>query len=78
VAKLCKPYRRFALFMKAIPGAATLSERIATVTGMRAGMPDPVFVATMQGVIGMPWRIGDRVGLQAATCRCWTRPVFLR
>ncbi len=53
-------------FMRAILAASSESERVATVTGMHAGMPADVFSALMRSITGSNWSMGDWTGLKAA------------
>ncbi|SOE17522.1 hypothetical protein SAMN05877838_2422 [Hoeflea halophila] len=62
------PPEEMALYSRAMLGAATPSERVAMVTGMHAGMPDNVFAAFMETVVGHPWRHGDWNALEASLC----------
>ncbi|WP_417424623.1 hypothetical protein [Hoeflea sp.] len=56
------------LFTRAMLGAASRPERIGMVDGMRAGMPEGVFLGLMAAVVGHPWQSGDWMELEAALC----------
>lgn len=62
------PPDEMALFTRAMLGAATRPERVATVTGMSAGMPPEVFAGFMASVVGRPWTMGDWDALERAVC----------
>jgi hypothetical protein len=55
-------------FMRFMLGAATRSERIATVTEMKAGMPPEVFGQTFAAIVHPQWRHDDWDEMERVLC----------
>ncbi len=55
-------------FLRLMLGAATRSERIATVTGMKAGMPPEVFGQIFAAVVHPQWRHDDWDEMERVLC----------
>lgn len=55
-------------FMRYMLGAGTRSERIATVTGMKAGMPPEVFGQVFAAVVHPDWRHDDWDEMERVLC----------
>lgn len=62
------PPAKMAGFGKFMLGAASRSERIQMVTGMRQAMPEDVFDGLFAAIMGKPWRFGDWDGMERALC----------
>lgn len=62
------PPAKMAGFMKVMLGAASRSERIGMVTGMRQAMPTEVFDGLFSSVMGENWRFGDWDRMERVLC----------
>ncbi len=62
------PPAKMAGFGKFMLGAASRSERIAMVTGMRQAMPQEAFDGLFAAIIGAPWTFGDWETMERALC----------
>lgn len=60
--------RMMVAFMKSMLGAGTRSERIATVTGMKAAMPPEVFGQVFAAVVHPDWRHNDWDEMERVLC----------
>lgn len=59
---------KMVVFLKAMLGAASRSERADMVTGMRQAMPAEVFDGIFAGVMGESWRFGDWDRMEQVLC----------
>lgn len=62
------PPAKMAGFGKFMLGAATRSDRIAMVTGMKAAMPAEVFDGMFAAIMGEPWTFGDWDRMEQVLC----------
>ena len=62
------PPAKMAGFGRFMLGAASRSERIAMVTGMRQAMPEEAFDGLFAAIMGAPWRFGDWEKMERALC----------
>ncbi len=62
------PPATMAGFMRFMLGAATRSERVNMVTGMRQAMPAEVFDGLFAAVMGEDWRFGDWDRMERVLC----------
>lgn len=60
------PPEKMQLYSRVMLPAASRPERIAMLTGMKAGMPEGVFGPYMNAVLGKAWSFGDWDALDAA------------
>lgn len=62
------PPAKMAGFGKFMLGAASRSERIGMVTGMRQAMPEEAFDGLFTAIMGAPWRFGDWESMEQVLC----------
>ncbi|MCU9849066.1 hemerythrin domain-containing protein [Defluviimonas sp. WL0024] len=59
---------KMAAFLKVMLGAASPSERVGMVSGMRQAMPQEAFDGLFAAVVGPDWRMGDWAAMERALC----------
>jgi hemerythrin-like domain-containing protein len=62
------PPAKMVAFAKFMLGAASGSERVTMVTGMRQAMPEEVFEGLFAAIMGEPWRFGDWERMEHVLC----------
>lgn len=53
------PEQEMVQFLRPMLAAASVAEREAMLSGMKAGMPEEVFSGLLTAVVGTPWSFGD-------------------